>query len=310
MGEAQVHTLSGSIESNSLLDLSPAFYSNNYLKLDYSYGRFSAGIQAEYYPNPLPGYDAGLKGIGLPGKYIAWTDTYWNITAGDFYDQFGTGIIFRSWEDRNLGWNNSLGGGRVGFSTPGEVFSFWRLVGKTTEKRGYKNGRVIIGNKIVPGLGGGLCNLGHTIHRIVLHSPLEVTEFHSHSDALGPDEGPRVPFGTGTSICYNHIDFRFRNTTDQDVQLIAWCQDGRSYAELRSERPFPWRYSLVEEDLHFRKEGEKYYRNSKIYRETIEKESETVIRRELVFDNHSEVMFDYALIPPDQIRGEEAACCE
>ena len=66
MGEAQVHTLSGSIESNSLLDLSPAFYSNNYLKLDYSYGRFSAGIQAEYYPNPLPGYDAGLKGIGLP----------------------------------------------------------------------------------------------------------------------------------------------------------------------------------------------------------------------------------------------------
>lgn len=193
---------------------------------------------------------------------------------------------------------------------PGEVFSFWRLVGKTTEKRGYKNGRVIIGNRIVPGLGGGLCNLGHTIHRIVLHSPLEVTEFHSHSDALGPDEGPRVPFGTGTSICYNHIDFRFRNTTDQDVQLIAWCQDGRSYAELRSERPFPWRYSLVEEDLHFRKEGEKYYRNSKIYRETIEKESETVIRRELVFDNHSEVMFDYALIPPDQIRGEEAACCE
>ena len=193
---------------------------------------------------------------------------------------------------------------------PGEVFSFWRLVGKTTEKRGYKNGRVIIGNRIVPGLGGGLCNLGHTIHRIVLHSPLEVTEFHSHSDALGPDEGPRVPFGTGTSICYNHIDFRFRNTIDQDVQLIAWCQDGRSYAELRSERPFPWRYSLVEEDLHFRKEGEKYYRNSKIYRETIEKESETVIRRELVFDNHSEVMFDYALIPPDQIRGEEAACCE
>ena len=193
---------------------------------------------------------------------------------------------------------------------PGEVFSFWRLVGKTTEKRGYKNGRVIIGNRIVPGLGGGLCNLGHTIHRIVLHSPLEVTEFHSHSDALGPDEGPRVPFGTGTSICYNHIDFRFRNTTDQDVQLIAWCQDGRSYAELRSERPFPWRYSLVEEDLHFRKEGEKYYRNSKIYRETIEKESETVIRRELVFDNHSEVMFDYALIPPDQICGEEAACCE
>ncbi len=185
---------------------------------------------------------------------------------------------------------------------PGEVFSFWRLVGKTTEKRGYKNGRVIIGNRIVPGLGGGLCNLGHTIHRIVLHSPLEVTEFHSHSDALGPDEGPRVPFGTGTSICYNHIDFRFRNTTDQDVQLIAYCQDGKLFAELRSRREFPWRYVLAEEDLHFRKEGEKYFRRSQIYRETIEKATGETVRRELIFNNHSEVMFDYSLIPPEQIR--------
>ena len=84
---------------------------------------------------------------------------------------------------------------------PGEVFSFWRLVGKTTERKGYKNGRVLIGNRIVPGLGGGLCNLGHTIHRLVLDSPLEVTEFHSHSDALAPDQGERVPFSTGTSIC-------------------------------------------------------------------------------------------------------------
>jgi len=190
---------------------------------------------------------------------------------------------------------------------PGEVFSFWRLVGKTTEKRGYKNGRVIIGNKIVPGLGGGLCNLGHTIHRIVLHSPLDVTEFHSHSDALGPDEGPRIPFGTGTSICYNHIDFRFRNTTDQDVQIIAFCKDGMLYAELRSQRAFPWRYALVEEDLHFQKEGGRYYRNSRIYRETVEKETEKLVHRDLIFNNHSEVMFDYALIPPEQIRGETAS---
>ena len=86
------------------------------------------------------------------------------------------------------------------------------------------------------------------------------------------------------------------------MQLIAYGRDGMSYAELRSERPFPWRYRLVEEDLHFRKEGEKYYRNSEIYRETMEKDTDTVIRRELIFRNHSEVMFDYALIPADQIR--------
>lgn len=121
--------LSGGVESNSIVYRDGTFRSNNYLKLDYVNGRFSAGIQAEYYPEPLLGYDLNLKGIGLPGKYIAWTDTLWSITAGDFYEQFGTGILLRSWEDRNLGTNNSIGGGRVTFHTRNDVFSLKVLGG-------------------------------------------------------------------------------------------------------------------------------------------------------------------------------------
>ncbi len=122
--------LSGGVESNSVVSADGKFRSNDYLKLDYVNGRFSAGIQAEcYLPEPLPGYDLGLKGIGLPGKYIAWTDRLWSVTAGDFYEQFGTGVILRSWEDRNLGWNNSIGGGRITFKTPGDVFSLKVLGG-------------------------------------------------------------------------------------------------------------------------------------------------------------------------------------
>ena len=62
----------------------------------------------------------------------------------------------------------------------------------------------------LPGLGGGLCNLANTIYWIVLHSPLEVTEFHQHSDALAPNEGKRMPFSSGTSVCYNNVDYRFK----------------------------------------------------------------------------------------------------
>lgn len=47
---------------------------------------------------------------------------------------------------------------------PGETFSFWRTVGKTSKRKGYRDGRIIIGDKLMPGLGGGLCNLGNTIH--------------------------------------------------------------------------------------------------------------------------------------------------
>ncbi|MBE6651724.1 MAG: vancomycin resistance protein [Ruminococcaceae bacterium] len=185
---------------------------------------------------------------------------------------------------------------------PGEVFSFWKTVGKISKRKGYKEGRIIKKNKLVAGIGGGLCNLGNTIHLLILHSPLEVTEFHKHSDALAPDEGKRVPFSAGTSVCYNYIDFRFKNTTDRNVQLLISCEGETLHAELRSESPFPNSYRLVEEGHHFKKEGEKFYRNSKIYRETIDKESGNVISRDLILDNHSEVMFDYSLIPEELIQ--------
>ena len=184
---------------------------------------------------------------------------------------------------------------------PGEVFSFWKTVGKTTKKKGYKEGRVILKNKLQPGVGGGLCNLGNTIHLLVVHSPLDVTEFHKHSDALAPDNGKRVPLSSGTSISYNSLDYRFKNNTDQDIQLCVWCEDGKLCGELRSQKAFPWTYNIVEENHHFQKEGDKYYRSSKIYREISDRATGKLLNKELILDNHSEVMYDYSLIPKEQI---------
>ncbi len=185
---------------------------------------------------------------------------------------------------------------------PGEVFSFWKTVGEAKKKKGYKDGRVIKGDKLVPGTGGGLCNLGNTINLLVLHSPLEIVELHKHSDALAPDHGKRVPFSSGTCVSYNYIDYRFKNNTDQDVQLLVWCEDGKLYGELRSEREFPNNYDIVEEDHHFEKTDDKYYRVSKIYRTVTDKNTDDLLDKQLIWDNHSMVMFDYDLIPKEQIR--------
>jgi len=204
----------------------------------------------------------------------------------------------------NKAVNIDLAGGKINgiIIRPGEVFSFWKTVGKTSKRKGYKEGRIIEKDKLIAGIGGGLCNLGNTIHLLVLHSPLEVTEFHKHSDALAPDEGKRVPFSAGTSVCYNHIDYRFKNNTDQNIQLLIWCEGEFLHAELRSEKPFPHSYELVEEDHHFKKEGEKFYRNSKIYRNITDRKTNEFVAKELILNNHSEVMFDYSLIPEELIR--------
>ena len=185
---------------------------------------------------------------------------------------------------------------------PGEVFSFWKMIGNPTKRAGYKEGLVISKNNLSKGYGGGLCQLANMIHWLVLNSPLTVTELHHHSDALFPDDRRRVPFGTGTSVAYNSVDYRFKNTTDQDVQLLLWCEDGDLCGELRTTREFPNRYRLSEENHHFRKENGKYYRISQVYRTTIDRQTGKEIQIELILNNHSEVIYDYSLIPKDQIK--------
>ena len=185
---------------------------------------------------------------------------------------------------------------------PGEIFSYWKIIGKPTYKKGYKDGLVIGRKGLISGVGGGLCQMGNMIHYLVLNSPLEVVELHHHSDALFPDERRRVPFGTGTSVCYNHIDYRFKNNLDQDIQILVWVSDGQLCGELRCEKDLPYRYKLKEENHHFKKENGKYYRISQIYKITIDKKSNKEIKKELILDNHSLVMYDYSLIPKNEIR--------
>ncbi len=188
--------------------------------------------------------------------------------------------------------------------TPGETFSFWKLVGKTSAKNGFAAGRVIKNGNLVAGVGGGLCNLANTINLLVMHSPLTITELHHHSDALAPDPGgKRVPYSAGTSVNYNFVDYRFRNDTNQPVQLCTWCEGDNLLTELRTTKQFSTTYRLVEEGHHFALEPDgHYYRISKIYRDTLDRSTGNLIERHLQWDNHSRVMFDPSLIPAHQLQ--------
>ena len=191
---------------------------------------------------------------------------------------------------------------------PGEEFSFWNLVGNATKRKGYLEGLVISNGKMKTGYGGGLCQLANLIHWLVLHTPLEVTELHHHSDALFPDSKRRVPFGTGTSISYKALDYRFKNTTKNDIQLKIWLDDTMIYGEIRGVRKIDYKYSIVEEDSYYAEENGIFYRNSKVYRIITDKITKNLIKKELILKNHSKVMYDYNLIPKDEIRVLDKKC--
>lgn len=188
---------------------------------------------------------------------------------------------------------------------PGEEFSFWNLVGNATKRKGYKEGLVISNSQMKKGVGGGLCQMANLIHWLVLHTPLQVTEMHHHSDALFPDVKRRVPFGTGTSISYKALDYRFKNVTEYPIQIRVWLDDTFLYGEIRSMVPLKEKYKIIEEDNHYAKDEKGvFYRNSKVYRIIIDKETNKEIKKELILNNHSKVMYDYSLIPENEIREE------
>lgn len=117
-------SLTGSLESNSIYYLDDSvlgdkkipFGSNDYLKLSYYNGRWSAGLQGDFYLPALYGYD-DIRNAGaidptfaLSQVFISYRGDNFEITAGDFFEQFGSGLAYRSFEDRQLGVNTATQG--------------------------------------------------------------------------------------------------------------------------------------------------------------------------------------------------------
>jgi len=124
--------LSGSIESNSALfvndgkivlasnEATKKFRNNTYLRLDYKLKNISVGIQAESYsPKALLNYSPDFKNAGLGTFYVQYNNDSLriNATIGHFYEQFGNGLVLRTWEDRQLGIANSIMGVQVKINT-------------------------------------------------------------------------------------------------------------------------------------------------------------------------------------------------
>ena len=87
--------------------------SNNYLFLNYKFKNWSAGIQGETYEeNALLNMNPKYKGTNVATYFVQYKNKKIDFTAGYFYEQFGSGLIYRSWEDRALGINNALRGAR------------------------------------------------------------------------------------------------------------------------------------------------------------------------------------------------------
>lgn len=86
---------------------------NGWMNLIYTNQNFEAGVRYESYDNPLLGFPTQYKGSGIPYRYLRYHNDEIDVTAGSFYEQFGSGLIFRTYESRQLGYDNAMDGFRV-----------------------------------------------------------------------------------------------------------------------------------------------------------------------------------------------------
>lgn len=116
-------SVTGSIQSDILVpqeDLkigSPKYkdkvLTNTFLDLNLISKNVDAGARFEFLKHPLPGFEPDYKGYGVPYFYLKGKFEKLEITLGNYYEQFGSGFILRTYEERSLGIDNSLLGARI-----------------------------------------------------------------------------------------------------------------------------------------------------------------------------------------------------
>lgn len=151
---------------------------------------------------------------------------------------------------------------------PGEVFSYWRLIGKPTGRRGYRKGMVLRNGALRAGMGGGLCQMSNLIFWMTLHTPLTVIERHRHGYDVFPDAHRTQPFGSGATCFYPHGDLMIQNNTLQTYQLMIHVGDDFLEGEWRVSAPPRYRYQIVERNHQMRGEfWGGYIRHNELYQQ-------------------------------------------
>lgn len=175
---------------------------------------------------------------------------------------------------------------------PGEYFSYWKLIGKPTYEKGYKDGMVLTPNgNFESGVSGGLCQLSNLIYWITLHSPLTVTERYRHSHDVFPDVNRNQPFGSGATCFYNYLDLEIKNNTNTPYQLKLYLTKENLIGEWRSTERCNYRYEVYEKE-HSMTPGffGHYIRNNVLYRKVYNIAGEE-INDEYITENHAFMMY-------------------
>jgi vancomycin resistance protein VanW len=183
---------------------------------------------------------------------------------------------------------------------PGEIFSFWRLVGRPTAARGFKVGLVLRNGTIQQDVGGGLCQMTNMIYWMAIHTDLDITERWRHGYDVFPDADRTQPFASGATCAYNYIDLQIKNTTENTYQLRVTPKGDWLYGQWRCNAPPIHRFEVFEKEHAIRSEWwGGYSRHNEIWRHRFDINNGDKLGEEFVAENHAIMMYEPLLGKPE-----------
>ena len=120
---------------------------------------------------------------------------------------------------------------------PGDILSFWALIGRPTAEAGYQLGRSIRNDAVGGEIGGGLCQVSGIAYELGLRAGLTLFERHPHSHDLYTEEERFTPLGFDATVVWPHKDLRLANPYDGPVTVRFAVEDRALRASLHASRP-------------------------------------------------------------------------
>lgn len=117
---------------------------------------------------------------------------------------------------------------------PGTVFSYYKVAGPYTAQNGYGWGRMFVGDRIVPSVGGGVCQGSSTLYSAILRTGLPVLERHRHGLTV-----PYLPPGEDATVASDYLNFRFRNNRATPILITALTKDRHLTVSVWGTSPGP-----------------------------------------------------------------------
>lgn len=184
---------------------------------------------------------------------------------------------------------------------PGETFSFCYLAKHAKKYGKYKDGLVLVNNKIVPQKGGGICHLSNLLYPLFLRTPLTIVERHGHKVKSFPNPDSDSLEGVDATINSGWLDLKVRNDTDNTYQIVIDFDSKYMYGKILSDKDMKTIHTITNEDFKYIKKNDKIYESIAVIKNITEKSNGNILEKIKLYEEVVEVNYEL----PKEVEIEE-----